>query len=605
VVVSVVGSVSIRPFDYTTLVAVCWELQQHCLPARFEQAYQWDRHTLILGLRTLQGRCWLTLCWHPQFARLHLGDAPPRTPDTFTFSKQIQSLLKGLALVDIGPVQPWERVVVLRFALRPGDPVQWQLYLEIMGKHSNAILVNDRDEIVTAGHQVSSSQSRVRPIQTGQPYDRPPGLQGAIPRREESYGIWRERVSLIPGSLPQQLVKTYRGVSTALALELLAAAGIEADQHSDRCSEVEWQALFEQWQRWLIGLEEKRFCPQPVPQGGYTVLGLSGATDGSESARSPFWLQTLIQQQYQGEIDRVEFQNLYHQLRQKLKTCLKKYYQKIAVFDDRLRESEAADAYRLQGDLLMANLQQWQPGLREIALLNFEDSTPISISLNPEKNAVQNAQILYKKHQKLKRSKDAILPLWQDLKLSIHYLEQVEESLMELGNYATAADLVTLREIQDELIEQGYWHSALPGMKSAKDRSGKVAPDSQADFQRYTTPSGYEVLVGRNNRQNDQLSFRVATDYDLWFHTQEIPGSHVLLRLPPGAQADDRDLRYVADVAAYHSRARHSDQVPVVYTQPQWIYKPKGNPPGLVIYKQATVIWGQPQTVAHLEAPRP
>ncbi len=586
---------SIRPFDYTTLVAVCGELQQHCLPARFEQAYQWDRHTLILGLRTLQGRRWLTLCWHPQFARLHLGEAPPRTPDTFTFSKQLQALLKGLALVEMEPIQPWERVVVLRFALRPGDPVRWQLYLEIMGKHSNAILVNDRDEIVTAGHQVSSSQSRVRPVQTGQVYDRPPGLQGAIPRREESLASWRERVSLIPGPIAQQLVKTYRGVSTALALELLAAAGIGADLTSDRFNDGQWQALFEQWQGWLTCLEEKRFFPQVSPLG-YTVLGLDDRSGGA-GISGHFPIQTLIQQQYQGEINRAQFQNLYHQLQQKLKLALKKDQQKIAVFDDRLRESEEADRYRLQGDLLMANLQHWQAGLKEIELLNFEDNSPIRIALNPEKNGVQNAQLLYKKHQKLKRSKAAVFPLWQALKLSINYLEQVEESLLELGPYTTEADLITLTEIQDELIDQGY---GPPTPLTAKERSARATQESQADFQRYTSPSGYEVLVGRNNRQNDHLSFRVATDYDLWFHTQEIPGSHVLLRLPPGAQAEDQDLRYVADVAAYHSRARHSEQVPVVYTQPQWLYKPKGNPPGLVIYKQATVIWGQPQALGFL-----
>ncbi|MGA0197960.1 MAG: NFACT family protein, partial [Prochlorotrichaceae cyanobacterium] len=282
---------SIRPFDYTTLVAICWELQQHCLPARFEQAYQWDRHTLMLGLRTLQGRWWLTLCWHPQFARLHLGDAPPRTPDTFTFSKQLQSLLKGLALVDIALIQPWERVVDLQFATRPGDPVQWHLYLELMGKHSNAILVNAQDEIVTAGHQVSQTQSRVRPIQTGQVYDRPPGLQGAIPRQEEAFQDWQDRVRLIPGTIVQQLVKTYRGISTALAQELLAAAGIPADLENDRLSAAQWQALFEQWQAWLTCLTEKRFAPQPSSQG-YTVLGLNTDCSTLPPSQSALPIQT-------------------------------------------------------------------------------------------------------------------------------------------------------------------------------------------------------------------------------------------------------------------------------------------------------------------------
>ncbi|HEY9816795.1 MAG TPA: NFACT RNA binding domain-containing protein, partial [Candidatus Obscuribacterales bacterium] len=110
--------------------------------------------------------------------------------------------------------------------------------------------------------------------------------------------------------------------------------------------------------------------------------------------------------------------------------------------------------------------------------------------------------------------------------------------------------------------------------------------------------SGFEVLVGRNNRQNDDLTSRLATDYDLWFHTQQIPGSHVLLRLDAGSVADDADLQFTANLAAYYSRARQSDQAPVVYTAPKHVYKPKGAKPGTVIYKHETVIWGYPQQVS-------
>jgi predicted ribosome quality control (RQC) complex YloA/Tae2 family protein len=117
------------------------------------------------------------------------------------------------------------------------------------------------------------------------------------------------------------------------------------------------------------------------------------------------------------------------------------------------------------------------------------------------------------------------------------------------------------------------------------------------NFHRYRTPSGFEVLIGRNNRQNDQLTFRVAGDYDLWFHAQEIPGSHLLLRLEPGAVPEEADLRFAANLAAYYSRARQSDQVPVVYTEPKHVYKPKGAKPGIAIYKQERILWGQPQDV--------
>lgn len=124
-------------------------------------------------------------------------------------------------------------------------------------------------------------------------------------------------------------------------------------------------------------------------------------------------------------------------------------------------------------------------------------------------------------------------------------------------------------------------------------RRSSNAP-AKINFLRYRTPSGFELLIGRNNRQNDQLTFRLAGDYDLWFHAQEIPGSHVLMRVEPGAVPEEADLQFAADLAAYYSRSRQSDLVPVVYTEPKHVYKPKGAKPGIALYKQEQILWGKP-----------
>ena len=155
-----------------------------------------------------------------------------------------------------------------------------------------------------------------------------------------------------------------------------------------------------------------------------------------------------------------------------------------------------------------------------------------------------------------------------------------------------------IEEIRDELIEQKY-------LEELEYRRPSQSETVSHNFHHYRTPSGLEILIGRNNHQNDYLTFRVAGDYDLWFHAQEIPGSHVLLRLPPGTVPEEADLQYTANIAAYFSRARHSEQVPVVYTRPNRVYKPKGAKPGLVIYKQEKIIWGNPgkisQVINHLQ----
>lgn len=581
-----------QPFDFTTQAAVCWELQTNFLPARLETVYQRDRHTLYLGLRTFQGRSWLTICWDPQAARIHLGAAPPKDPDTFAFSQQIQSQIKGLALSQIVPISPWERALDLQFAARPEEPPLWHLYVEIMGKYSNVLLVNGDSQVVTAARQVNDQQSRVRAIQTGQPYSPPPSLQEARPSLEESQQDWQERVALVPGEIAKNLRCTYRGLSSQLSQSLVAAAGLDAQQSSASLTAADWQRLFAAWRHWLFCLDQGRFEPGWTERG-YGVLGWGLVRPAQDT-------QHLLDTYYGQQRDRQQFNQIQHQLYQKLKTVLTKLRRKAQGFEQRLSQSASADALRAQADLLMAHLQDWQPGLTQMVLNDFATGVAVAIALNPEYSAVQNAQKLYKQHQKLKRARLAVQPLLAEVQAEIHYLEQVEDSLDALGgNLARTegdreggdldrADLTALLEIRDELVQQGY-------LADPTGRHHRNVADSKIDFHRYQSPSGITLLIGRNNRQNDQLSFRIAKDYDLWLHSQEIPGSHALLRLEPGMALDPVDLQWAADLAALHSRARQSDQVPVVYTQPRHVYKPKGANPGMVIYKHEQVIWGQPQ----------
>jgi predicted ribosome quality control (RQC) complex YloA/Tae2 family protein len=467
-----------------------------------------------------------------------------------------------------------------------------------MGKYSNVILTGADNLIVTAAHQVSNQQSSIRPIQTGQPYEPPPSLTGNFPSLSESPERWQERVSLVPGALQRQLLKSYRGLSPALVRSMVQAANLDPDQSTESLTTSDWQKLFHRWQEWLqtLGIGELGVpspqSPVPSPQSpvfnpfqpgwtdqGYTVLGWGMIKPAKN-------VQTLLNNYYTAELNQQDFAQLRHQLSQKLGNILEKLRQKASTFTERLQQSDQADQYRQQADLLMAHLQNWEPGMKTITLLDFETSKPVTIPLNPEKNAVQNAQALYKRHQKLKRARNAVEPLLKEVQAEIQYLEQVEASLTQLDAYKAPEDLQTLQEIREELIQQGY-------LDAPEQRSRDVRDVSEP--YRYQTPSGFELLIGRNNRQNDQLTFRTAGDYDLWFHTQEIAGSHVLMRLQAGTIPDEVDLQFAADLAAHYSRGRQSEQVPVVYTEPKYVYKPKGAKPGMAIYKQERILWGRPQ----------
>lgn len=570
-----------QPVDYTTLTAACSEIRERWLPARTEQVYQRDRYTIAILLRTLNQRGWLEISWHPQAAHICIGDPPPRAPDTFTFSQQLLHQLSGLALVAINAIAPWERVVDLEFARRPGEPALWHLIVEIMGKYSNVILTDSKREIVTAAHQVSPQQSSVRPIQTGQPYEPPPSLTSAIPTLSESQERWQERVSLVPGAVKRCLLKSYRGLSPAVVQSMVQVADLDPEATTDTLKESDWQRLFRRWQEWLQALDKSQFHPGWTSLG-YTVLGW-GTVEPVAS------IQDLLSRYYTYELNQQEFTALRHQLSQKLNNILEKLRLKARTFEERLQQSARADEYRQQADLLMAHLQQWEPGMKVINLPDFDTGNPVTINLEPEKNAIQNAQSLYKRHQKLKRARSAVEPLLAEVKAEIEYLEQVEAAIAQIDSYQTSDDLEALNEIREELIGQRYLED--PEYRSRSSASSA----SSTNFHRYRTPSGFELLIGRNNRQNDQLTFRLAGDYDLWFHAQEIPGSHVLLRLEPGAVPEEADLQFAADFAAYYSRSRQSDQVPVVYTEPKQVYKPKGAKPGIAIYKQERILWGQPQ----------
>jgi hypothetical protein len=572
----------LQPLDLTALTAACGEIRTNWLPARIEQVYQRDRFTIAIALRTLNQRGWLDISWHPQAAHICISEPPPRAPDTFTFSQQLRHKLGGLALVRIEAISPWERVIDLQFARRPGEDALYHVYAEVMGKYSNVILTDARNEIITAAHQVSQQQSSVRPIQTGQNYETPPKLTGKVPNLNESLERWQERVSLVPGGIKRQLLKSYSGLSSALLDTMLFAANIASDTNTDALTPPDWQSLFQRWQEWLQALDLGKFQPAWT-ENGYTVMGWGGIAPTKN-------IQELLYRYYCDQLNEQLFVQLRHQLSQKLLNILTKLRVKGKTFSDRLQQSDQAEEYRQKADLLMANLQHWKPGMQEISLPDFETEQPIAIALLPDKNAVQNAQKLYKQHQKLKRARAAVEPLLFAVQGEIDYLEQVEAAISQIDKYQNPEDLQALEEIRDELIGQKYLEDLEYRSRSSNDTPG-------TNFHRYRSPSGFEVLIGRNNIQNDQLTFRVAGDYDLWFHAQEIPGSHVLLRLEPGTVAEETDLQFTANLAAYFSRARQSDQVPVVYTQLKHVYKPKGTKPGLVIYKQETIIWGKPQLV--------
>jgi predicted ribosome quality control (RQC) complex YloA/Tae2 family protein len=585
----------LQPLDATALRAVLAELRPALLPSRFERAQQSDARTVQLGLRCLSGHAWLELSWRAEAPRLLAIPAPPRAGEGSTLARQLQHGLRGLNLVGLEQ-QGWERVVELAFAPRPGDAVRRSLVLELMGRRSNLFLLDEERRVIALGHQVRESQSRLRPIGTGDPYQPPPPLSGDLPRLGEAEASWRRRLCLQPLPLEKALPAAYQGLGPALVRQLCEGLTPQADPHGPPLAqregrtlgEADWQALHRRWTRWLEAVEGERFALRWGATGEWRCWdGGEGNESGSplglpiNAALAAYYAQRLAAQ------DRGQRrETLARQLQQAL-------------------EREQQEAERQQA-LLEAVPAEGEMRQRADSLLSLP---------SPCREQIDEAQKLYRRARKLKRSSEQILP-----RLEAHRqrLEALAASLTYLEQAEAEADLVALEEEWLELLpgssaRQGGGTS--PGRADPRRADPRRADPRRADTRRadsrrtrrteeprpleLLSPGGVRLQVGRNHRQNEWISFRQARRGDLWFHAQELPGSHVVLK---GSErlAGEADQQAAADLAAHFSRGRGNRRVPVVMVAVEELQRIPGTAPGTVRHRGGTVLWAEPERATAL-----
>ena len=531
------------------------------LPSRFEKAQQASPQALQIGLRSLSGSHWLELSWQAEAARLHTIPPPPRQGDGSTLAQQLQHGLKGLALIEIQQ-QGWERVVELGFARRPGEPVLRWLVVELMGRHSNLLLLDADRQVVALARQVKPQQSRLRPIGTGDPYQPPPPLAGEPPRLEESFGSWQRRLRLVPLPLQQALRDAYQGISPALLRQLLPCGWGEL--RVDSISPEQWQQLWQGWRQWLEAVQMGRFSWQLEPAGYRCWAGSSGDTPAANPALAinqgmaayfseHLGAQLLVQQR----------QQLQHRLQATVERESRQASEQQALLD----AVPEGEALQRRADALLSQLQ-------------------------PSRQCIEEAQKLYKTARKRRRSVAAITPRLEQhrqrlasLEASLTYLEQAD-SLEQVGSLVA--------ELEALLAERGQ---RKPAGGRQKRRAGAIEGGAQP--LELNTPSGLPVQIGRNHRQNEWIAFRQARRGDLWFHAQELPGSHVVLKSSE-RPASDADLQAAADLAAHYSRGRGNRRVPVVMVPSEELQRIPGAAPGTVRHRGGSVLWGEPQRALSL-----
>ncbi len=545
----------LQAVDVTTLRAVLAEWRPLLLPSRFEKAQQASPQALQIGLRSLRGINWLELSWQAEAARLHTIPPPPRQGDGSTLAQQLQHGLRGLALIEIQQ-QGWERVVELGFARRPGEPVLRWLMVELMGRHSNLLLLDADRQVVALARQVKPQQSRLRPIGTGDPYQPPPPLAGEPPRLEESFGSWQRRLRLVPLPLQQALRDAYQGISPALLRQLLPCGWGELSV--DSISPEQWQQLWQGWRQWLEAVQMGRFSWQIESAGYRCWAGSSADTPAANPALAinqgmaayfseHLGAQLLVQQR----------QQLQHRLQATVERESRQASEQQALLD----AVPEGEALQRRADALLSQLQ-------------------------PSRQCIEEAQKLYKTARKRRRSVAAITPRLEQhrqrlasLEASLTYLEQAD-SLEQVGSLVA--------ELEALLAERGQ---RKPAGGRQRRRAGAIEGVPQP--LELLTPSGLPIQIGRNHRQNEWIAFRQARRGDLWFHAQELPGSHVVLKSSERL-ASDADLQTAADLAAHYSRGRGNRRVPVVMVPTEELQRIPGAAPGTVRHRGGSVLWGEP-----------
>ena len=468
----------------------------------------------------------------------------------------------------------FDRIAVFKVACydEMGFPTEKKIICEIMGKYANLIVTDSEWKILTAMKVIDFAASTVRQVLPGMKYQIPAQADKLSPL-EINEDLFFEKLNSfsVEKSVEKFITSTYSGIATQIAHELCFRATGNCDVplcHVDK--NALWQ-VFREWQELLIN---ENYTPTVAIDGAgkpidYSYMDITYLGDAVTVKRYESLAELL--DAYFAERDRLEkIHQRGHDLVTLLNNATARTERKLAIQRESLLESEKGEEHRKKGDLIIASIYQLKRGMTSFTTVDYYDEScpEVTVELDSRLSPADNAQRYYKLYNKAKTAKEVLtkqIALWEQ---ELVYLESVKAFLSQAQ---TEEDLV---EIRDELYRSGYAQK-MKGYKPPK----QIKPRPM----RFTTSGGYELLVGRNNIQNDHLTFKMADKHDIWFHTKDIPGSHVIM-VTGGEEPSERDYTEAASVAAYYSKAT-ADLVAVDYTAVKNIKKPQGARPGFVIYK--------------------
>ena len=560
------------------------------LGTRVDRVFQPNRDELILAFRGFSAAYKLLISARANSARVNLTTIPVENPQQPPMlCMLLRKKLQGAKLLEI--TQPdLERALMLKFdsVNELGDHVELTLAVEIMGRYSNIILVDENGKIIDALKRVDAEMSSERLVLPGLLYRLPPP-QDKLSMLTCTVEEIIARIDALPRDmeLSKALMSVLQGISPIIAREVENSAGLGHEVYvksmtppQRRRTEMYVTTLMETAKN-VSGTPHIVIDPQNKPKdfAFMDIRQYGNAMTVSEKKSFSEMLDAFYAERDQIERMRVKSQDLLRLLA----NHADRLSRKIANQQAELSACAERDTLRIKGDLLSANMYAIQKGETSVKLQNFYDENlaELEIALDPALTPQQNAQKYYKNYRKAKTAEEKLTEQIGLAQTELTYIDSVFESL------ALAENERDLNEIRAELAEQGYVRR-----KASKKNQKQPALSAPLKFK---TSDGFTVLVGRNNRQNDKLTMKDANNNDIWFHTKNIPGSHTVL-VTDGKAPTETAMEEAAVLAAQHSRAKDSAQVPVDYTQIRYVSKPQGAKPGMVIYVQYKTVYVDPTT---------
>ena len=551
-------------FDGVFTHAMINELRETLLSGRISKIHQPYENEVVLVIRSRGKNQRLLLSAHPSYARIQITQIDYQNPDTPpNFVMMLRKHLDGAILESIEQIEN-DRVIHFHFTKRDelGDLQNIILIVELMGRHSTIILVNkESGKILDAIKHIGSSQNTYRSLLPGVDYIAPPEQNQLNPFSQEKEKVFHRlsQMDLTPKGIQQQ----FQGIGFDTAQELVARLTERPNEKM-----LVWQEFFTaidtQLSPSLYEVAEKEY---------FTPINYRFFDSNTQQKKMYPTLSALLDAFYQEKAEKDRAKQQGGELIRKIENELKRNRNKLKKREHTLKDSENAEDYRRDGELLTTFMAQVPRGANEVTLPNYyEEDRPITIKLDPALTPNQNAQKYFHRYQKLKNAVKLIGKQIEEAKNEIDYLESVLSQLEIAGP-------MDIEVIKEELTAEGY-------LKKKSSKKQKRKKPSQPD--QYLSTDGTLILVGKNNLQNDQLSLKTAKKTDYWLHAKNIPGSHVIIK---SDQPSDETITEAAELAAYFSKYRHSAQVPVDLVQVKHLRKPNGAKPGYVIYEnQKTII---------------